>query len=175
MPVDMKTASLEAILKSLNANRVRYVIAGGLAVVAHGYLRFTADLDMMVAMDSENLSRAIAVFRSLGYRPRAPVAIEAVLDQATREGWIRDKGLKVFSLNSPAHAATEVDIFLELPLEFEAVYADSVELEVLPGVTARFCSLADLLMMKAKAGRPRDLEDIRQLKAQGEDEHAPGQ
>ena len=168
----MKISSLESILKSLNEADVRFVIAGGLAVVAHGYVRFTADIDMMVAMDPANLSRAITVLKALEYQPRAPVAIEAILDQPTREIWIRDKGLKVFSLHSPAHAATEVDIFLELPLAFDEVYARSVERELLPGVSARFCSLPDLLLMKSKAGRPRDLEDIRQLTAQPEDGHA---
>ena len=41
----MKLESVSAIVEALNAAKVRYLVAGGLAVVAHGYLRFTNDLD----------------------------------------------------------------------------------------------------------------------------------
>jgi hypothetical protein len=60
--------SVEAIVEALNARDVRYLIAGGLAVVAQ------------------------------------------------RHQWTREKGLTVFSLYSPEHPATEVDVFMEAPL-----------------------------------------------------------
>lgn len=159
----MKTASVETVIKALNAASVRYVIAGGLAVVAHGYVRFTADIDLMVALDDANLAKAIGVFRQLSYAPRAPVPLDAVLDEQTRMAWIQQKGMMVFSLHSDAHPATEIDVFLDLPLDFEQAYARSALSELLPGVAARFCSLDDLIAMKMKAGRPRDFEDVRQL------------
>ncbi len=37
----MKLASFEAILGAFAQAQVRYLVAGGLAVNAHGYLRFT--------------------------------------------------------------------------------------------------------------------------------------
>lgn len=43
----MEKNSVEAIVGALNEAGVRYLIVGGMAVVAHGYLRFTADLDLM--------------------------------------------------------------------------------------------------------------------------------
>lgn len=163
----MTSSSLQSIFSALNASGVRYVIGGGLAVVAHGYLRFTADVDLMLSLDTDNLGRAIMVLKSLGYQPRAPVSIEALLDETQREQWIREKNLTVFSLNSPQHPATEVDIFLVLPIPFDQAYARSEERELLPGILARFCSVADLIAMKTKAGRPQDLEDIRQLRQTG--------
>lgn len=39
----MKRDSVVAIVQALNENEVQYLIVGGLAVVAHGYVRFTAD------------------------------------------------------------------------------------------------------------------------------------
>jgi len=45
--------SVEAIIGALNAARVRYLVAGGLAVVAHGYVRFTADIDQLRALRGE--------------------------------------------------------------------------------------------------------------------------
>ena len=44
----MKLASYEAVIAALNDAGVRYLVAGGLAVNAHGYLRFTHDLDLVV-------------------------------------------------------------------------------------------------------------------------------
>ena len=41
----MKLTSFEAIVRALNAANVRYLVAGGLAVNAHGYARFTNDVD----------------------------------------------------------------------------------------------------------------------------------
>jgi hypothetical protein len=72
----MQKSSVEEIVRVLGQHRVRYLIVGGFAVAAHGYLRFTADVDLVVALDHENLASAIAAFGSLQYRPRAPVAIE---------------------------------------------------------------------------------------------------
>ena len=69
----MKRDSVIAIVAALNENQVRYLIVGGLAVVAHGYVRFTADVDLLLSVETENLKRAVAALKLLGYRPRAPV------------------------------------------------------------------------------------------------------
>ena len=41
-----------AALRDLNASGVRYVIVGGLAVIRHGAVRATKDVDAAVAMFS---------------------------------------------------------------------------------------------------------------------------
>jgi len=40
----MKISSLKNILKTLNDNKIRYLIVGGIAVNIHGYQRMTHDL-----------------------------------------------------------------------------------------------------------------------------------
>jgi len=165
----MKLRAVEAIFKALNDEHVRYLVAGGLAVVAHGYLRFTADIDLILDMDQGNLRRAIAVFDSLGYRPRAPVPLKDFSDPHNRESWIREKGLKVFSLWSPAHPATEIDIFVDLPIQFEEAYARSARFEVRKDIEATVIGLDDLIALKKKAGRKKDLDDIEHLRAFRED------
>lgn len=52
----MRLASFEAIVRALNAAKVRYLVAGGMAVNAHGYLRFTQDVDLVVALDPKNVT-----------------------------------------------------------------------------------------------------------------------
>ncbi len=161
----MERRSVEAIVRSLNDAGVRYLIAGGVAVVAHGYVRFTADLDVILDLDTENLRRALAVLTGLGYCPRAPVPIEEFANPNARAGWVRDKGLTVFSLFSTQHPKTEVDLFVEAPLDFNRAYEAAMRWDVTPNLSATFVSLEDLLSLKRHAGRPRDLEDIERLTA----------
>jgi predicted nucleotidyltransferase len=160
----MEKHSVELIVHELNRRQVQYLIAGGLAVVAHGYVRFTADVDMLLGMDADNLARAVSALQGLGYRPRAPVDFELFIDPAYRRQWIEEKGLRVFSLFSPDHPATEIDLFVDPPLLFADAYSRAVQMEVSPGIKATFCSFHDLIFLKTKAGRPIDLEDIAQLR-----------
>jgi hypothetical protein len=161
----MTRRSVEAVVDALNTHGVRYLIAGGLAVVAHGYVRFTADIDIILDLAPENVNLAIGALGGLGYRPRAPVRFQELADATKRSEWIRERGLTVFSLYSDAHPATEVDVFVEPSLDFDTAYPAGARIDIAPGVRAVFVSYDDLLHLKAQAGRPQDLEDIRQLQA----------
>ena len=139
------------------------MVVGGLAVVAHGHVRFTADLDLVLDFNEENLRRAMEVFESLGFRPRAPVPLRKFAETEIRQGWIRDKGLTVLSLFSDDHPLTEVDLFVADPFGFDQVYTRRVTMAIAPHVEATFVGLDDLVRMKKVAGRPQDLSDIEQL------------
>lgn len=55
---------LLALCKALNAEGVRYVLIGGFAVILHGFVRGTKDIDLLVEVSAENiqrLKRAMAV------------------------------------------------------------------------------------------------------------------
>lgn len=160
----MQKASVQAIFRALNEAGVRYLVAGGLAVVAHGYARFTADVDLILDLEPGNVDRALIALGVLGYQPRAPVALSGFADPAVRADWRTNKGLIAFSLHSPQHPRTEVDLFIEAPLEFESAYRSGLRLDLVPGVTATFVSYSDLVDLKTKAGRPRDVEDIEALR-----------
>ena len=160
----MERKSIERVLDALNESNVRYLVVGGLAVVAHGYLRFTADLDLLLDFDEDNLRAALDALAQLGYAPRAPVDPEAFLDADTRAEWVRDKGMTVFSLFSPEHPATEVDLFVEPPLDFDDAYQRAVAFEIRPGLAATFIALEDLIRMKLEAGRDKDLLDVDMLR-----------
>ncbi len=64
------TMYYESVFKALQENNVRYAVAGGVALVLHGVVRFTADLDLIVDLEPENLSRFVHTMSGLGYRPR---------------------------------------------------------------------------------------------------------
>lgn len=159
----MHVRSVEALITTLNTAEVRYLVVGGLAVVAHGFVRFTADVDLIVDLEEQNLQRAVRAFLSLSYRPRAPVALEEFIDPSKRALWIREKGLTVFSLYSPLHPATEVDLFAEAPLPFATAYTRAVRQEVAPNALATFVGFDDLVALKRRAGRPQDLLDVERL------------
>ena len=161
----MEQRSIEAIVQALNAAGARYLIAGGLAVVAHGYVRFTADLDLILDLEEENTKRALRALAGLGYQPRAPVALDEFADQQKRHQWLREKGLTVFSLFSREHAATEVDLFVEPPFDFNPAYAAAARMEIAPGLPATFVCYEYLVELKRQAGRPQDLDDIAKLQA----------
>jgi DNA-binding LacI/PurR family transcriptional regulator len=161
----MERRSIETIIGSLNQAGARYLIVGGLAVVAHGFVRFTADIDIVLDPDPAAMRRAIAALTSLGYRPRAPVPFEDFADAGKRQTWAREKSLTVFSVFSAQHPATEIDLFVESPFDFERAYADADRFEVASGVQATFVCRADLIAMKRKAGRPQDLKDVAELES----------
>lgn len=161
----MERRSVEAIVHALNQAKVRYLIVGGLAVVAHGFVRFTADIDIVLDPDSESMERAVKALAGLGYKPRAPVEFAEFANPEARARWAREKGLTVFSAFSADHSATEIDLFLEAPFDFDRAFANATQLEVAPGCVATFVGLADLMEMKRKVGRPSDLQDIIDLQS----------
>ena len=65
----MKIDDVRIILSALNDANVRYLIVGGLAVVAHGYVRFTQDIDLVIQLERENVLRAMNALTAIGYRP----------------------------------------------------------------------------------------------------------
>ena len=57
---------LVALCRNLNAHEVKYVIIGGFAVIRHGYIRATGDIDLLVADSRENIRN---IRRALAYLP----------------------------------------------------------------------------------------------------------
>jgi hypothetical protein len=166
----MKVASLEAILHALNDAQVRYLIVGGLAVAAHGYGRLTFDVDLVVQLQPDNVRRALDALASLGYRPLVPVPPAAFADAANRAKWIREKNMVVFQLHSEAHRETRIDLFVMEPFDFDEEHAQAKLGELHPGLSAPFIRIETLIRMKESAGRPKDLEDLRQLRSLLEDQ-----
>lgn len=159
----MKFTSFETLIKALDAAGVRYLIAGGLAVNAYGYLRFTKDVDVVVHLAPENIERAFAALDSLGYRPMVPITAEQFSDAAQRERWIHDKGMKVLQFWSDAHRETPVDVFVIEPFDFNKEFDQSIA-KSLGAVAVHFVSIPTLIRMKEVAGRTQDKLDIHELR-----------
>ena len=160
----MKLAAFEAITAALRDARVRYLVAGGLAVNAHGYLRLTYDVDLVIQLEADNIRTAFGALAALGYRPNVPVNAEQFADEAQRARWIRDKGMQVLNFHSDRHRPVTVDVFVTEPFDFDSEYEAAMQGELAPGLTVRFVSISTLIAMKQLANRPRDLDDIEHLR-----------
>ncbi len=62
----------EALLRRLEAGRVRYVVIGGVAATLHGSPLVTRDSDICPAADAANLRALAAALRDLDARIRTP-------------------------------------------------------------------------------------------------------
>lgn len=162
-PQVVKMTFYEELFKDFDKAGIRYLVVGGIAVVLHGFLRATADLDLMVALDPKNLDIFLKLLKEKGYKPKAPVPIESFADAEKRKEWIHDKGMKVFSLYHPQKLGELIDVFVEEQLPFKEAYARKKTVKF-GTVQINLMSIADLITLKKKAGRPQDLQDINALR-----------
>ena len=63
---------------------------------------------------------------------------------------------------TPGNPLMVVDLFARSPIEFDALWSRAVR-ETIGDAQIRIAAIDDLVRMKELAGRPKDLEDIRQL------------
>ena len=166
----MRLASVEAIIRALNEADVRYLVAGGLAVNAHGYLRFTKDVDFVVQLIPANIEHAFGALRSLGYRPTVPITAEQFANAELRASWVRDKGMQVLQFWSDAHRETPIDLFVAEPFPFDQEYARALVKPLHGNIPVRIVSIPALIQMKELAGREQDRIDIEHLRRRLDDE-----
>jgi hypothetical protein len=159
----MELRSIETIIRALNDAQVQYLIVGGLAVNAHGFVRFTRDVDLVMGLEPANAERGLNALLRAGWQLAIPEKPSAFADAATRERWRTEKNMIVLKLWSDAHRRTPIDVFVYEPFDFAVEWNQAGRLEISPGVLAPVVSLATLLQMKRAAGRPQDLEDIKEL------------
>lgn len=162
-------STLHPLFRALNQGDVRYLIVGGLAVVAHGYARLTVDVDLALDLEEGNTRRAVAVFERLGYRPAAPVPLAGFADRELRTRWREEKNMVVFSLVPPDRKLPVVDLFTATPFDFEVEAARCERLELRGGLVLPVIARESLIAMKRALGRAKDLADIEGLEALGRD------
>lgn len=159
----MTLLGFEAIITALSRQNVRYLIVGGLATAAHGYVRMTADLDLVIDLAPPNIQAAFLALDELGYQPRVPITADQFANPAMRASWIQEKRMLVLNLFSETHPLMPVDIFVDTPFAFEEAYEDALCQVLESGYECRFVALPRLIEMKTAAGRAKDLDDLAHL------------
>lgn len=160
----MKLSTLETVFNVLNQANVKYLVAGGIAVNAHGYQRLTADLDLVIQLNSTNIKNALDSFKKLSYSPIVPVDIHDFTDIKKRKDWLENRNMQVFSLQSTQHPETTIDIFVTEPFDFELEYRTAAHAELTPDISFNIVNIPTLISMKQLAGRAKDIDDIEHLK-----------
>ena len=131
-----------------NANRVRYLVIGGYALIQYAEPRYTKDLDLWISTDPVN---AQAVFKAL-HEFGAPLTNLTDDDFAT-EGYFYQMGVP----------PVRVDILMGIPgVVFDEAWPNHVEVDF-DGLLVPFISRQDLIAAKLASGRPQDLLDAELL------------
>lgn len=154
----------DEIARVLLGAGVDFIIVGGLAVGAHGFVRATKDMDIVPNPERSNLRRLASALRELeaayldtkdfdaGEFPFDPLKVD---DLAQGGNFVM----------STRHGRLDVLQWISgVPgdLAFDHLSAGAQETDVF-GMTVRVCSYDDLVAMKRAAGRSQDIEDLKNL------------
>ena len=150
------------LFKSLNTHNIDYLLIGGLAVNLHGVPRMTMDVDLVIALDANNIAKLAHSARELGLYPNIPVKLEDLADAAKRNALFTEKNLIALSLISNTPASPTVDIIVHHPLDFKQAFANKVARDI-AGTPVHLASIEDMITLKKAAGRKQDLSDISHL------------
>ncbi|WP_189073794.1 nucleotidyltransferase [Deinococcus sedimenti] len=129
----------------LNAHGVKYLLVGGYAVGAHGFPRYTGDLDLFYGLGAENTSRLADTLTEFGL----PVTAAEI----DRENVMFRMGVKPIM----------VEFMSEISgVPFEQAWQNRVSW-TLGDLTVPMISLPDLRVNKRASGRHKDLADLEEL------------
>jgi len=142
-------AAIESLHRLLEKYNDRGVIIGGIAVGLLGKPRYTADVDAMFLLSTQEIPQ----FLELAH-------VEQILPRINNVEEFARKTRVLLLQHIPTKM--EIDISLGiLPFEQEMVERGSVK--SFAKLSARLPTPEDLIIMKAIAHRPKDLEDIRTI------------
>lgn len=134
-------------LHLLGKNKVQFLLVGGYAVILHGYVRSTGDLDLWVNKTPENYQNLKQVYLEFG----APIF--------PYEEFLNDK----FDVWSIGIEPTKIEILTHIDgLEFNESFKNCNWLD-LEKVKVPFIDFDDLIKNKLASGRFKDLADVEQL------------
>ncbi|WP_413038825.1 DUF6036 family nucleotidyltransferase [Roseofilum sp. Guam] len=144
----MLNPDFREFIESLNSNDVRYLIVGGYAVAAHGYPRYTKDIDIWIEMELENAQKLIQSlsdfgFGSLGLKPEDFLEPDQIIE-------LGDPPNRIDLLTTPDG------------IDFKTCYQERLELEI-DSITVKFIDLENLKKNKRASGRTQDLADLENL------------
>lgn len=153
---------LRQLLERLTEAEIRFVLIGGLAVNAWGYLRATRDVDVVPDPSGENLAKLDTLLKELGGKVDVGGRL---LESSAISTFLKtgDRTLVITELG-------RVDVLQGLPQvpTFAVLDAEASDVDI-EGLSVRVCSLGHLRAMKQASERPRDRDDLEALDAaQGE-------
>jgi hypothetical protein len=155
----------DAILRLLLEAKIDFVVIGGLAVGAHGFVRATKDVDIVPNPDPINLAAFEDALFAINARPIERAVLRAEEMPAEWEpgallyggNWALDSDYGRIDVLQYIHEVEVIETYVEL--RDKALVVDVPEVG-----KVRFASLEHLELMKRVAGRPQDLNDLEELR-----------
>ena len=144
-------AALADLVKWLDETKMPSMVIGGVAASILGRPRLTQDVDALAILPEADWANAVSIAANHGILPR----IENPLDFARQSRVLLMK-----------HSESGIDIDITFGrLSFEQTAIENSEIHDIGGLRVRLPRVEDLLVMKAIARRPKDLQDIEGLLA----------
>ena len=138
-------------IDALNISNVKYLLVGGYAVILHGYIRTTGDMDIWVQPTKENYQHLSEAF----YRFGMPTF------DMTLQKFLLTEQYDVFTFGRPP---ISIDILTKVKgISFVEAYENAEWFAIDEKISVRFIGLSDLITAKQSAGRPKDLDDLENL------------
>ncbi len=135
-------------LRLLNDREVRFMVVGGYAVAHHGFVRYTGDIDVWIAIDPANAAKMMECMGEFGF-DSSQVRIELFQEP----GNIIRIGVE----------PSRIEILTGISgVEFDECFDRRVEAD-LSGLRVPFIGLSDLRANKSAAGRDKDILDLNNL------------
>jgi len=130
------------------------LLVGGGAVNFHGYQRHSADVDFWIDTTDVNFKKLLAVFKEMGYQ----------LNDFPED--VKNSVQNISVKFSPLDFDIELITRFSLNKTFGEAYASSETVEINKNKLAKIniLTISDLIESKIKAGRPKDLLDVQQLR-----------
>lgn len=147
------------IFETLDRHGVDYLTIGAWAVIAHGYVRATADIDFVARLDKKNILRLAAALSELNARRRGVDADKLGIDPTDPQVLANGASFTMDTDWGP------LDFLNDVPGadDYEQMRSRARHANA-GGVTVRVVGYDDLIRMKEASGRDQDLLDIRELR-----------
>ena len=145
--------------RGLSEEKVRYLICGGLAVNIYGIPRMTADIDILLDFEKENILKFEKVIDKLEYKSILPFPLSQILETHKRLKLKEEKNLIAFSYFNTTSNLMSIDVLIDPPFSFEKMWSER-ETRALEEMTINLTSVEQLIEMKKNTGRTQDKQDI---------------
>ncbi|MEH0155340.1 nucleotidyl transferase AbiEii/AbiGii toxin family protein [Limibacter armeniacum] len=151
-----------SLFKRLYEEEVEYLVCGGLAVNIYGIPRMTADIDLLIKFDEENVARFNKAIQSLDFAPRLPLQLSELTDEKARQEMISSRNLIAYSFYNTRLNYMNIDVLIDVPLSFDGMWK-AREKRRIEDIEVYIVSLEDLIKLKEYANRTQDQQDILML------------
>ena len=152
-------ADYQSILREFHKRKLQYLIVGGVAVNLHGYPRFTNDIDILLALDHNNLAIMAGIMEVMGYQQRLPIDIQELDDENRVRTLMKEKGLIAYSFIHAKEPQFNIDVLVGESIEFEKFSSHKIIAEAW-GLPIPVVSIDDLIAMKKNSDREKDVQDV---------------